>query len=383
MHPMGYQRLNDFILACISLNAQPDLLVLRQFFCLRKHGSWWSIEKRSKNNRSFRVVGSAKGLSRWSNKARLDLEDPPHIPPSDGQTLLARVSELEVRGRPMLEVDALSRKTTILVTISSEFVGFELVIYASDEYFCDIWDKIEIKQHRDDFLVLDSYLFRGNRLFIPKTSLKSQLIKKMHEGGLSGQLGRDKTIASIEKIFYWLQLKRDVGAWARKCVVRQEGKGKAQYTGLYMPPPVLESPWFSKMLHFIPCNKTSNAAHIARLFFPEVVCLHGVPKSIISDRDSNSLAYFWLTLSTRLGTSLNFSSTAHHDHSEVVSRTLGNMIQCLCGDKTKLWDLSLAQAEFSYNSAVHSSTRFSPFAIVTPPSNGHWIAQRTLTIGRY
>ncbi|GJT86917.1 RNA-directed DNA polymerase [Tanacetum coccineum] len=279
-------------------------------------------------------------------------------------------------------LDALSRKTTILVTISSEFVGFELVIYASDEYFCDIWDKIEIKQHRDDFL-LDSYLFRGNRLLIPKTSLKSPLIKKMHEGGLSGQLGRDKTIASIEKIFYWLQLKRDVGAWARKCVVRQEGKGKAQYTGLYMPPPVLESPWFSKMLHFIPCNKTSNAAHIARLFFPEVVCLHGVPKSIISDRDSNFLAYFWLTLSTRLGTSLNFSSTAHHGHSEVVSRTLGNMIQCLCGDKTKLWDVSLAQAEFAYNSAVHSSTRFSPFAIVTPPSNGHWIAQRNLTIGRY
>ncbi|GJY94070.1 transposon ty3-I gag-pol polyprotein [Tanacetum coccineum] len=141
--------------------------------------------------------------------------------------------------------DALSRKTTLLVTISNKVVGFDSIkdLYGSDEDF-------------------------GNRLCIPKTSIRSQLIKEVHAGGLSAHLGRDKTIA--------------------------KGKGKDQKTGLYMPLPVPESPWvdismdfmlglprtqrgfdvvfvvvdrFSKMAHFIPCKKTSDVAHIARLFF--------------------------------------------------------------------------------------------------------------------
>jgi hypothetical protein len=68
---------------------------------------------------------------------------------------------------------------------------------------------------------------------------------------------------------------------------------------------------FSKMAHFIPCQKKNDATHITNLFFREVVRLHGFSRSIVSDRDTKFVGHFWKNLLKRLGMNLSFSSTYH------------------------------------------------------------------------
>jgi hypothetical protein len=124
---------------------------------------------------------------------------------------------------------------------------------------------------------------------------------------------------------------------------------------------------FSKMAHVIPCQKTSDVTHIANLFFKEVIQLHGLPKSIVSDIDTKFIGHFWRTLWKKLGTNLAFSSAYHPQmdgQTEVVNISLGELLRSLVVENHSSWDNILTQAEFAYNDSVDQSIGKSPFQVV-------------------
>ncbi|GJU62752.1 transposon ty3-I gag-pol polyprotein, partial [Tanacetum coccineum] len=211
------------------------------------------------------------------------------------------------------------------------------------------------------FSKLDGYWFKGARLCIPLSSLREAIILEGHEGGLAGHFGRDKTLALLR---LYTPLSVPVAPWedvSLDFVLHFPRTQRAKDSVMV----VVDQ--FLKMAHFVPCSKTFDASQVARLYFAEIVKLHGVPKTLPSDRDVKFVSHLWRTLWTRLGSKLQFSSSHHPQtdgQTEVVNRSLENLLRSLIGDNAKQWDLILPQAEFAYNRSVNRNTGKIPFEVV-------------------
>uniref|UniRef100_A0A2N9H1I7 RNA-directed DNA polymerase n=1 Tax=Fagus sylvatica TaxID=28930 RepID=A0A2N9H1I7_FAGSY len=299
------------------------------------------------------------------------------------------------QGKENIVADALSRRYALMSTLNAKLLGFEYVkeLYVNDDDFASVFAACE-KAAFGKFYRLDGYLFRENRLCVPNSSMRELLVREAHGGGLMGHFGVRKTLDVLHEHFFWPKMKRDVERVCSRCVTCRQAKSRVLPHGLYTPLPVPSAPWvdismdfvlglprsrkgrdsifvvvdrFSKMAHFISCHKIDDATHIADLFFREIVRLHGVPRSIVSDRDVKFLSYFWKVLWGKLGTKLLFSTTCHPQtdgQTEVVNRTLSTLLRTIIQKNLKNWEDCLPFIEFAYNRSVHSTTDFSPFEIV-------------------
>jgi hypothetical protein len=130
----------------------------------------------------------------------------------------------------------------------------------------------------------------------------------------------------------------------------------------------------SKYAHFVPLKHPYTALSVAKAFVANIVRLHGMPLSIVSDRDRVFLSNFWRSLFQLHSTALCYSSSYHPQsdgQTEVKNRILEQYLRCYTYDNPKKWLEWLPWAEYSYNTSVHSSTKMSPFEAVygvSPPS---------------
>lgn len=147
----------------------------------------------------------------------------------------------------------------------------------------------------------------------------------------------------------------------------------------------------SKYAHFVPLKHPYTALTVGTVFLREVVWLHGIPESIVSDRDKVFLSLFWRELFHLQGTHLKRSTTYHpqtDEHNEVVNHCLETYLRYFVSNSTKKWVRWLSWAEYWYNTTFHTSTRTTPFRVLygrDPPHLLHYGTQRTSvsTIGQY
>ncbi|GJP71846.1 hypothetical protein CLOP_g2635 [Closterium sp. NIES-67] len=226
------------------------------------------------------------------------------------------------------------------------------------------------------------------KIWVPNyPPLRQLLLEEYHDVLYAGHFGSNKTLTGIAKHYYWPHMADDVQKFVTSCTTCQRMKSsKQKKANLLQPLPIPEQPWqvvrldfitglptitsghdailvvidkFSKMGHFIPTHTTARTEETAQLFVRYIISQHGIPTTLISDRDPKFTSKFWKELMSLLGTKLAMSSAYHpqtDEQTERLNQIVEQLLRAACKDDISKWDLHLPVLEFAYNNATHTAT---------------------------
>lgn len=282
--------------------------------------------------------------------------------------------------------------------------GLDLIQSIKDTYVEDPFFDVILKNPKEfrNYEVSDGLIYikeRENKLLcIPHVKINGRnareiVIDEAHS--TLAHLGASKTVDYLRSQVWWKTLVPDTKAFCETCITCKRSKpDNHKPYGLLNPLSVPSEPWESigidfvgplptshnrngsydmitviiclltGMVHIVPSKQTDKAEHIAELMFEEVYKHHGIPKNIISDRDSLFTSIFWARLHELVGTKLKMSSAYHPQtdgSTERANRTITQMLRQCIGDKQTDWVAKLPAIEFAINSARSETTGYSPF----------------------
>jgi hypothetical protein len=239
-------------------------------------------------------------------------------------------------------------------------------------------------------------------LYLSKQSkLKSMVLSELHATPTAGHSGFTKTYDRVKRSFFWDGMKQDIHKFVAECEVCQHNKGeRVKSPGTLQPLPIPPDIWkdismefitglpklgnksvimvvvdrLSKYAHFCTLHHPFTSSMVAQIFMDQVFKLHGMPNSIVSDRDPTFTRNFWQELFKLQGTQLHLNSAYHPQtdgQMEVVNKCLETYLRCFASAKQHQWAQWLPLVEWWYNTTYHTTTRMTPFEAVygqKPPS---------------
>jgi hypothetical protein len=273
----------------------------------------------------------------------------------------------------------------------------------------ELYYEIRDKQKEDGFLKLkkersgepgsdfstneDGSLRFKERWCVPENeALKRKILEEAHHTPYSVHPGGDKLYKDLKRTFWWPKMKKEVAEFVSRCLTCQKVKSEHKRPqGTIQPLEVPEWKWSSismdfivglprtprgnnmiwvivdrltKSAHFIPMKDIWSKKELAMAYRKHVLKLHGVPKDIVSDRDSRFISKFWQELQKSLGTKLKMSTAFHpatDGQTERTIQTLEDMLRACVMKFGGNWEEKLDLIEFSYNNSYHSSIQMAPF----------------------
>jgi hypothetical protein len=231
---------------------------------------------------------------------------------------------------------------------------------AIDPTLVAVHDEISAGTRAAPWAISDGLVTYDGRLYIPLASpLLQEIVAAVHDDGHEGV---QHTLHRLRHDFHFPNMRRCVQDFVQECVTCQRYKSEHLHpAGLLLPLPIPTIVWadigldfveallrvngksvilsvidrFSKYCHFIPLVHLYTAKTVAQAFVTDIVRLHGMPQSVVSDRDLVFTSLFWRELMRLMGTKLDMTSAFHPQsdgQTEVANRVIVMYLCCFTGD---------------------------------------------------